>query len=291
MRFLAATGTAPAVVLALLPAVPSGGAGDGAPSQPLEPAHGALSIRLSELPADAHPAAMLQRLAPGGGPVPADRTVELATESYFVYVPESYAPERPHGLLVWVSPTDDGAVRRPELRAELAARRLIWIAAERSGNERAGLDRHALALAAAAAAPRRWSIDPERVFVGGYSGGGRVASQLALLWPERFRGGLFVMGCNWYAPLAVPGEPGRRWRPSFPAPDRGQRRLLLRHRRFAFVTAEGDFNRDQTRATEAAARRDGFRRTIYLEAPGGDHVTPLPIDIWRRALAALDGER
>jgi len=252
-------------------------------------ARGAFEARFDALPEEATPAAMLARLDPGRAPGEADRPLDLATEAFFVFVPESYSPERPHGLFVWISPTDSGAVRRPEMRALLAERRLIWVGAQRGGNDRALLDRHALALAAAAAAPRHWAIDIERIYVGGYSGGGRMASHLVLRWPERFRGGVFVMGCNWFEPLPIPGRPGLVWPAAFAPPDEVQRRLLRKRSRLVFLTGEHDFNREQTHLTAKAARRAGMRKVEVLEAPGIDHYGLVPIDLWRRALATLDG--
>jgi poly(3-hydroxybutyrate) depolymerase len=39
-----------------------------------------------------------------------------------------------------------------------------------------------------------YSIDEQRVYASGYSGGGRITSGLALLYPEVFGGGFSVYG-------------------------------------------------------------------------------------------------
>ncbi|HLE85034.1 MAG TPA: carboxypeptidase-like regulatory domain-containing protein, partial [Thermoanaerobaculia bacterium] len=103
---------------------------------------------------------------------------ELAQEIFEVYVPEGYAPASGsapgYGLLVWVSPNRSGGVERPELQALLDQRRLLWVGANRAGNPRSAWVRAGLALDAARAMAALYDLDPERIYVDGYSGGGRV---------------------------------------------------------------------------------------------------------------------
>jgi len=49
-----------------------------------------------------------------------------------------------------------------------------------------------LALLGLAGAQARLEVDPARVYIGGFSGGGRVASRIAAGYPDLFRGGIFV---------------------------------------------------------------------------------------------------
>lgn len=257
------------------------------PRAPFDHTTGAFTVQLTELPDDARPRALLERLRPAAKDGPA--AVDLQHETFFVYVPAEYDPATPYGLWVWVSPNDFGGLLRDDLRQLLAREKLIWIGAHRAGNDREGLDRLALALTAAELAPRHWSVDPQRVYVSGRSGGGRLASELAFLWPETFRGGIFVVGCNWYAPLPVPGQAGQIWAASFAEPPRKSARLLHDERRFAFLTGEKDFNRDEMRTTERAAAAAGFRHTRLIEVPGADHFTPMAVEYWQQAIEFLDG--
>ena len=208
-------------------------------------------------------------------------------ETFEVYVPESYAPGKPHGLLVWISPTAFGGTERPEIRSLLDERAVIWIGANRSGNDRAPADRAALALDAATAMRDRYDLDRERVWIGGYSGGGRAASRLALVSPDVFRGGLFVMGCDFYRDLPVPSEPGSMWPAAFPPPPK--LRELQREHRFVLLTGSRDFNVSQCRTVAEAFVREGFRHTVLLEVPGMSHYDPVPEAWWGRALSFLDG--
>ncbi|MFT5681890.1 MAG: polyhydroxybutyrate depolymerase [Myxococcota bacterium] len=46
-------------------------------------------------------------------------------------------------------------------------------------------------------AETRWGLDPDRVFVGGFSTGGSMASMLACYLPERFAGAVTMSGTFW----------------------------------------------------------------------------------------------
>src|SRR4051794_9575740 len=114
---------------------------------------------------------------------------ELPKETFDVVVPDAYAPNDPGwGLLVWVSPGGRGSPPRAWLDA-LAKHKLIWIGAERSGNERAIWCRVGLAVDAVVNMQRRFRIDPSRVYVSGMSGGGRSASMIGLAYADVFAGG------------------------------------------------------------------------------------------------------
>ncbi|MFN7940033.1 MAG: carboxypeptidase regulatory-like domain-containing protein [Thermoanaerobaculia bacterium] len=215
--------------------------------------------------------------------------IDLARESFALAVPETYRAGDAHGLVVWVSPFDFGGALRPEVRAELARRKLLWVGANRAGNDRDLLARFALAFDAAWNMARAYDIDARRVYLAGFSGGGRVASTVAPLFPEIFRGAIFLMGCDYFRSLPVPGRPGAEWSARYPKPATELLQLDREARRFVFLTGELDFNRSQTEATYEAARRDGFRHLLYLEVPQVDHRGPVPAEFFARALDFLDG--
>jgi tetratricopeptide (TPR) repeat protein len=211
----------------------------------------------------------------------------IEDESFEVYVPSSYDPDVVHALFVWVSPTPFGGTERPETWKMLDERGVLWIGANRSGNDRSRWDRTGLALDAAEAMLRLYRIDLSRVWVGGYSGGGRVASGLALLYPQVFRGGLFVMGCDFYRDLPVSHVPGASWPASFRAP--AGLRVLRREHRFVILTGSRDFNLSRSRAVHEAYLDEGFRHAVLLEVPGVSHYDAVPIEAWARALGFLEG--
>jgi tetratricopeptide (TPR) repeat protein len=212
---------------------------------------------------------------------------DLAEESFQVVVPAGEAPPAGWGLLVWVSPGFFGGTVRPEMRELLAQHRLIWVGANQSGNDRVLWDRWALALDAVWNLRRLYAIDPERVYVAGFSGGGRVASALTMLYPDVFRAGLMVMGIDWYHDLPVPDQPGAHWPAPFEKPPRDLLRLA-RDRRFVVLTGEHDFNRAQSRVVHRELEREGFAAATYLEVPGMSHYDPVPGEWLARAFSVLD---
>jgi dienelactone hydrolase len=222
------------------------------------------------------------------GEAPGALAHDLANESFDLFVPESYRPGDPWGVVVWVSPGERGGVRKEEVRALLAERRLLWVGANGAGNRRSRFDRAALALDALHLASGLYDVDPERVFVAGYSGGGRMASQLAFLFSDVFQGGVSWFGVDYYEPIAVPYRPGYHFPAGFPPPADRELERLRRHGRLALVTGERDFNRSETRKVFETLRADGFRGAEYFEIPGADHYHGLDAEWLGRALAHLE---
>jgi len=221
---------------------------------------------------------------------PSDGAYELAQERFEVVAPESYRPGEGWGLLVWVSPGPYGGSERPETLALLEKHRLIWVGADGAGNDRFTWDRVGLALDAAHNMVPLYDFDPGRIYVAGYSGGGRLTSSLAMLYPDVFRGGLSVVGCDFYLPVPVPDRPGTHWPASFREPPQETLRQVKRQSRFVLLTGERDFNRAQTRANFEAMKEAGFEHVTFLDAPGADHYTGLDPEWFDRALSALDGK-
>jgi tetratricopeptide (TPR) repeat protein len=214
--------------------------------------------------------------------------LDLAGESFHVWVPETYQAAEGWGLLVWISPTDFGGFVRTEIAEALAAHRLVWVGADEAGNARARWDRAGLALDAAAAMPGLYDLDARRIFVAGYSGGGRVASGLALAYPEVFSGVLALFGADYFRHLPVPDRPGFYWPPRVLPPSAPRLARLEADRAFVLLTGELDFNRAEIQQVHRAMRADGFRHATLLEIPGASHTTSVPADWLERALAALE---
>ena len=133
-----------------------------------------------------------------------------------------------------------------------------------------------------------YEIDEHRVYAAGYSGGGRITSGLAMLWPEVFRGGFSIYGCSYFGAVPVPDKPGARWPASFPRPAQRELRRLADEQRFVLLTGELDFNRAETLATWETMVGDGFRHAVYLEVPGASHYTRVPLAWLERGVEALD---
>jgi len=135
-----------------------------------------------------------------------DQPIDLAQERFTVYVP-SHPPPRGYGLLVFVPPWEN-AMLPPGWAAILDRRGVIFVSAAGSGNAANILDRRdPLALLAAHNIMQRFRVDPERIYIGGFSGGSRVALRLALGFPDVFRGVFLNAGSDPIGDAQVPLPP------------------------------------------------------------------------------------
>ncbi|HWS62569.1 MAG TPA: hypothetical protein VN325_07430 [Steroidobacteraceae bacterium] len=124
-----------------------------------------------------------------------DQPIDLAQERFTVYVP-SHSPAEGYGLMVFVPPWENAMLPRG-WAAILDRHGVIFVSAANSGNEANILDRREpLALLAAHNIMRRFHVDPARIYVGGFSGGSRVALRLALGFPDVFRGAFLNAGSD-----------------------------------------------------------------------------------------------
>ncbi|MGH9380604.1 MAG: tetratricopeptide repeat protein, partial [Thermoanaerobaculia bacterium] len=224
-------------------------------------------------------------------PASVDDAYALADESFHLYVPAVEAPLDGWGVVVWIAPIDWGGFQREGLAEVLDRQRLIWVGANRSGNTRPVLDRWRLALDAATGATELFAVDPRRVYVAGYSGGGRIASHLGSAFPELFQGTLCWFGADHFHPVPVPDRPGAAWPPPVSEPPDEILDTVRRESRFLLVTGERDFNRAQTVAVAEHLREDGFDHIELMVIPDADHYIGLDPKWLERALTALDGAR
>ena len=124
----------------------------------------------------------------------AEHPLDLSKERFTIYVPAGAPPPRGYGLLVFVAPWEQATEPR-RWRPPLDRHGVIFVSASRSGNESKAFERRLpLALLAAENVRARYPVDPARVYVGGVSGGARVAQAVALAFPDVFRGVLLTVG-------------------------------------------------------------------------------------------------
>jgi len=152
----------------------------------------------------------------------------------------------------------------------MSAKNLIWIGAQRSGNNVNVKLRISYALLATVLGKQQYSIDPARVYITGLSGGGRVASAIAPQYPQLFKGAIYNCGVN-------------GWGEALPA-----RIDEVRANRFVFVTGTEDFNRRETRQVYAAYKRAGVEATRLMDISHMGHSNPGPAD-FAQAIDFLDG--
>lgn len=163
------------------------------------PRTGLYETSFDQVTALADAAEILQRTQPAAyaarkarHDLPSGQVITPVRETWQVYVPRSYDGAAPYGVLVWVQPEDESRFS-PGWGGVLDAHHVIYVSAANSGNDQAVYSRRIpLALTGLANIESRYRIDPARVYVGGFSGGGKVASTLAAAYADVFTGGLFV---------------------------------------------------------------------------------------------------
>jgi pimeloyl-ACP methyl ester carboxylesterase len=135
-----------------------------------------------------------------------DQSIDLTQERFAVYVP-AHAPPGGYSLLVFVPPWREAAVPRQWL-STLERHGVIYVSAANSGNDADVLDRREpLALLAAANVSQRYPVNPARIYVGGFSGGSRVALRLALGYPDLFSGVFLDAGSDPIGSVEIPLPP------------------------------------------------------------------------------------
>ena len=137
----------------------------------------------------------VRRQATATGITIREQPLDLSKERFTLYVP-THAPAEGYALLVFVPPWDEAQVPLTWIPV-LERRGIVLVTAARSGNDEDVLDRREpLALLAAGNTMSRYHIDPRRVFIGGFSGGSRVALRLALGYADLFHGVLLDAGSD-----------------------------------------------------------------------------------------------
>ncbi len=124
-----------------------------------------------------------------------DASLDPESERFTVFVP-AHAPAAGYALLVFIPPWPEAKLP-PGWQEGLERYGTIFVSAARSGNEANDLTRRVpLALMAVANLKRQYPLDAARIYVGGFSGGARVALRLALAYPDIFRGALLNAGSD-----------------------------------------------------------------------------------------------
>ena len=205
-----------------------------------------------------------------------EQQIDLARERFSLYVPAGSPPEHGYGLLVFVAPWSETTEPR-RWRAPLDRHGLVFVAATGSGNETSILERRLpLALLAYENVRARYPLDPERIYVGGLSGGSRAAEVAALAYPDVFRGALLNAGSD---PIG-----GERWR-FLPPADLFHR---FQETRLVYVTGDEDeVNLADDRVSQASMH-EWCVLDVAIQHPrhkGHETLDPVSLD---RALEALD---
>lgn len=189
--------------------------------------------------------------------------------SWHLYVPESYDPSIPAGVIVYVSPTQNGGP--PKSWNELLKRsNLIWIGANESGNRVAVDKRMFFATLAPKLVAARYSVDPDRIYISGFSGGGKTATRVMASNPALFRGGIYIGGAE-------------MWDTKDPPPQLE----VIQLNYHVFLTGTEDFNERLTRRVYADFKNARVPHCELIVEPRHGHKLP-SLSALTRAIAYLD---
>ena len=219
---------------------------------------------------------------------PTQGALDLENASFRVRVPVAYQAAEPAGLMVWMDP-DDKWVMPQKWGFTFDQLNMLVVAPNGAGGNQYAWNRAGLALAAVHELTNRYAIDPSRIYVAGRGNGGRMASRLALAWPDVFQGGIAIGGAAYFEAIPNPERfdaswPARLKRPSL--------RLLSQARkrsRYVFLAGDSDPKRSLCRLQALhMAKEEEFLHVAYLEIPRLG--TDAPDAKWiRRAIDILDG--
>lgn len=209
---------------------------------------------------------------------------DVKKEKFKIYVPKSYKPGEKWGLLVYINP-DGGAGLPAGYEALLEKKKLLGVSPYKAGNERHAYDRFRLAIDAGFNMHKRYAVDPERVYVSGFSGGGRIASMLGVAYADLFAGAIPLCGVNFYTD--IPSEPGKMWQKNYIPVDEALK-IAKAGSRFVLVTGEKDMNLGNTKAVyETGFKKEGFQKVQLMVVPGLGHAPPAA-DQFEKALDFVD---
>ena len=174
--------------------------------------------------------------------------IRPSEERFFVHVPRSYTGQEPFGMIVYIDSEDQTGLPAG-WPAVFEEKKLLFVAAQGSGNSQNILRRLGLAALGALQMKKLYNIDPLRVYATGFSGGARIANELAFYNASVFNGAILNSGAEFYERVprvraaSLVDTQGHPY--GYGMVKLAPRRLatVRRRMRFAMITGSRDFRR------------------------------------------------
>ena len=185
-----------------------------------------------------------------------------------VHVPETYDSDKPAGLMVYISPSDRGYMPRG-WQPVIDDQNFIWISADESGNNTKVGRRMLFAVLGTQVATLDYQIDNERVYLSGFSGGGKVSGMVAIHFANQFKGAIYICGAEFWNQTPPP---------------------LFEHvktNRYVFLSGSNDFNLDLTKKIYRRYKNAGLTEIKLIVVPRMAHSNP-DTKYFREAINYLD---
>lgn len=210
-----------------------------------------------------------------------DYRLDPAREKFYIRVPRGYSSStaQQFGVIVFLTPEDNPTVIPDTWGGVLDQKRLFFVLPQGGGNAQQGPRRMGLAVLAALKMVHSYKLDPARVYVGGHSGGARIASMLGFHQPDVFRGTIQLCGSDYYRPVAkihrTPEEAADTQYGimlGIEAPSAQQVQYAKKYVKFSMITGSGDFRRDFILdIAEGGFSKDGFQSKL-IDVPELQHA-------------------
>jgi predicted esterase len=176
-------------------------------------------------------------------------------QSYELFVPPNYDPKQSYPVVLFISP-GNGPAGWSNWEAVCKKHGVLFASPYEAGNNVQGKKRIRIVLDVLDELRRTYNIDPDRTYISGFSGGGRIACGIAFGLPEYFGGVI---------PVCAAGNL--------------REESWLRHRvierlSVAFVTGESDFNRGECERFRGPLLKEVGVRTRVWVVPKMGHSIP-----------------
>jgi len=180
---------------------------------------------------------------------------DATKQSYELFVPARPDPKQSLGLILYISPGNKPGGRKT-FEAACQSAGLLFAGVANAGNDIATKKRIRIVVDVLDDLRRNYPIDPDRTYISGFSGGGRIACVIGFALPECFGGVI---------PICAAGD--LREEPWL-------RQRVIDRLSVALVTGEKDFNRGEVERFRGPILRDvGVRLKTWTQA-GLGHGLP-----------------
>lgn len=176
-------------------------------------------------------------------------------QTYELFVPKNYNPKKPVGVVLFVSPSAK-AMGWPHWKEACEKHGVIFAGPHAAGNDCPSPRRVRIVLDVLDELRRNYNVDADRTYIGGFSGGGRIACSIAFALPELFGGVI---------PICAAGDlRDESW-----LRQRAIDRLSVAH-----ITGDGDFNLGEVERFRGPILADVGVRSRVKVIPKMGHSVP-----------------
>ena len=188
---------------------------------------------------------------------------EVASAKTLVYVPADYDGTKPYGAYVHISPNDGGEYVE-EYGPVMDRHKLIYISALGTSNQQPMLRRIRLAVDAFSSVRAKYKLDPKRVCVGGFSGGGHMGMVTHAMFPD-----LFIASISHAAQSYLPADNSCGHFPGLSAGD--LKNGPLRDHKWCVISGEKDQNYQEIINESKNWERSRYQYRFF-NVPGMGHT-------------------